>query len=200
MHPLVLPVMLRVITSACIPCDTHQLTHLDPQIRNELWYSIWSDTVWNAPHCNPTTYQYLCARLCISRVSVHCHWEGIRSPSPSANDCQQNVLPFPCRIQRTDEINVNVTKSFAWSSQSFKQRFSMYVHFSLLTGFARLRPFGHITANTLPPIWSLDQSHSSFHAWMSQLVQTVEHDTLKCNRNEYSCRRNSDVRLFRFRT
>ena len=52
-------------------------------------------------------------------------------------------------------------------------------------------------ANTVPPIRSLDQSHSSFQAWMSQLVQTVEHDALKFNRNEYSCWCNGDVRPYR---
>ena len=125
---------------------------------------------------------------------MHRHRKCFRSASPPVDHGEQSVLSFTGWVQRTDKIQRYFTESLGRCWQSLERCFDVFVHLSFLTSFTRLCPPGNVLLDTLPPIVTLDECHTSLDSRLGKAMETVEHNAFLCRRDKGASWRDSDVR------
>ena len=87
-----------------------------------------------------------------------------------------------------------MTESLGRWRQSLERCFGVFVHLCFLTSFTRLCPSGNVLSDTLPPVGTLDECHTSLDSRVGNAMETVEHNALQCRRDKDASWRDTDVR------
>ena len=78
----------------------------------------------------------------------------------------------------TGRLDPRVYDCIAWSVLADARVVIWCVCF--LTRFTRLCPSGDVVSDTLPPVSTLDECHTSLDSWVGNAMDTVEHNALHC--------------------
>ena len=87
-----------------------------------------------------------------------------------------------------------MTESLGRCRQTLECCLGMFVHLCFLTGFTRLCPSRNVLSDTLPPVSTLDEYHTSLDSRVGNVMESAEHNALQCRWEKDASWYNTDVR------